>query len=168
MIETFETLQLDFDKPIFDVIGFNGPIIVTAVAIIQLLYRISYLIGFIVASILNENLNRLLKNIIKEERPKDGKSFSNEKYGGAHIYGMPSGHSQVVFFVITFLWLSTQSIPLLIFTCFVAALTLVQRYRSKKHTIAQLAGGCAVGGIFGYISYKITERYVLTKKSMIL
>lgn len=161
-----ELLDINFDKPITEYVAFNGPYIVSAITAIRLLYRIPYLVAFIVARYTNEQINKILKLTIKEERPKDGKSYGNEKYEGASKYGFPSGHSQEIFFSIMFLYLATNSIPLLIVTVFISIMTVYQRLSSKKHTVSQLLAGSVIGSVNGYLSFRITKKYLETKKSL--
>lgn len=161
----FELLDYNSDKPITEYIAFNGPYIVSIITAISLLYRIPYLFAFIISRFANDQINKILKLTIKEERPKDNKNYGNEKYEGASRYGWPSGHTQEIFFSIIFLYLATKSTPLLIITSFIAAMTFYQRLSSKKHTVSQLLAGSVIGSINGYIAYRITKKFMETKRN---
>jgi membrane-associated phospholipid phosphatase len=162
MIEYIKHLNLEtiLENNIFDTIGFNGPIIVGIITIYQLLKRKLYLIAFFIFYYFNTFINEELKMYIKQERPKDGKNYSNENNSGAHVYGMPSGHAQSVFFSLTFLHLVIQSEILLIINLFIASLTMYQRWSYKKHTIEQLIAGAIAGVFIAYISFRITKKYL--------
>lgn len=161
----FEFLDYNSEKPITEYIAFNGPYIVSIITAITLLYRIPYLFAFIISRFANEQINKILKLTVKEERPKDNKNYGNEKYEGASRYAWPSGHTQEIFFSIIFLYLATKSTPLLILTSFIAAMTFYQRLSSKKHTVSQLLAGSVIGSINGYIAYRITKKFMETKRN---
>ena len=158
-------LDYNSDKPAIEYVAFNGPYIVSIITAIRLLYRIPFLVAFIIARYANDQINKILKLTIKEERPKDNNNYGNEKYEGASRYGWPSGHSQEIFFSIIFLYLATKSTPLLILTSFIAAMTFYQRLSSKKHTMSQLLAGSVVGSVNGYIAYRITKKFLETKRN---
>lgn len=160
-------IQFNADKPIIDFIGFNGPYITCIITAVRLLTRYQYLIAYILFYYTNEQINKILKLIIKQERPTNGQSFANEKYEGPHKYGFPSGHSQSIFFSLSFLYLVTNSKFLLLVTGSIATLTLYQRWFSRKHTVEQLFAGSAVGSLNGYLSYRITKHFIETKKTPI-
>lgn len=153
-------LQFNSEKPITDFIGFNGPRILWIIAIGFMFDRIPYLVAFLTASYANDEINKILKLIIREKRPENGQSFSGEKYEGAHQYGMPSGHAQSAFFSVAFLYLVTRSSALLIVGCCIAALTIYQRFVSKKHTAGQLVIGAGVGVLVAFVSFVIAKRVI--------
>lgn len=95
---------------------------------------------------INILINILLKNIIKQERPQ-----KTDKYGELQRYGMPSGHSQMVWFMLFFDIQQTNkyiSFILLI----LAGLTSYQRYKCNYHTILQILVGGLLGGFIGFYS----------------
>ena len=153
-------LQFNSEKSITEFIGFNGPRLCWIIAILCMVDRIPYLAAFLIASYVNDEINKILKLIIREKRPENGQSFSGEKYVGAHQYGMPSGHAQSVIFSVVFLYLVTRSPALLIVGCCIAALTIYQRFVSKKHTAGQLAVGAGVGVLVATGSFVIAKRAI--------
>jgi len=164
---TIQPLHMNFDKSIVEFVGFNGPYIISAITAVRLFGRLQYLVAFIISRFTDQQINNLLKNIIKQERPSDGKSYGKEKYLGAQKYGMPSGHAESCFFALSFLYFTTNSTPLLILTGSIAVLTLYQRWSSRKHTVEQLLAGSLVGTFTGFLSYKLTKRFIETKKTPI-
>ena len=114
------------------------------------------MIYYFVFLFLNNLLNQTIKVLVKQPRPtgyKELKDMDHANYTGVQIYGMPSGHSQSVFFSLTFSWCVVRSVPLLILGLFICAVTLYQRWKYKKHSIEQLAVGAFVGSCFGYFVY---------------
>jgi membrane-associated phospholipid phosphatase len=105
--------------------------------------------------------------IIKEDRPKNPLSYiDDDLIKGSQIYGMPSGHAQIISFAITFLILTNNSKYLIIPSIFIGILTLIQRWKYRRHSIEQLLAGSFVGSFFSYITFYFTEIY-LQKKSNI-
>lgn len=157
--------ELIKSKDTIDIIGWSGPFILMFISITYL-WNQKYMQGYLVFYIISSFINKLLKNIIKEDRPSNGKSIMNEHYTGKHKYGMPSYHAQLSFYSLTFLYLVNKSVYLMIFELFIAALTLYQRWSYRRHTVEQLAVGMVVGIITAYIGYNITTRYLVTNKSI--
>lgn len=141
---------------IIDRIGNRNPEILLLINSILLLDQKKYLGIYLFFFIIERYLNEFSKKIIKEPRPIE---YANKKYDDGnvylypHTYGMPSGHSSLVFYSTTFLWLVKKSTPLLIFELFMCAITLYQRYKYKKHTIQQLFGGAILGSIIAFIGF---------------
>lgn len=152
---------------IFDSVGFWGPVILNIMALFQLWKRSAYLYGYVIFILLNSLLNNVLKILIKEPRPADYNKYDDPgNYTAMQKYGMPSGHSQSVIFTTTYLWLATQSVYLLFTGLFISMLTLYQRWKFKKHTIAQLMAGALVGSGFAYFATYIIKKYLATKYGM--
>ena len=146
---------------VIDIIGFNGPIILFLTSIIKL-WKQKYIYGYLLFYIINIFINNLLKNTIKQARPNNTMNTNKEKYPGVHIYGMPSYHTQSVFFSITFLYLINKSIFILLIECFIAFITIYQRWVYRHHTIEQLLVGSFIGIINAYIGYIVTRQYIST------
>lgn len=146
--------------PIIDDIGFFGPIILSILTVIILWGRMKYLQLYLVFMLFNLLLNKQLKDIIQSPRPVNHdknmiyKTF--EKTSGTETYGMPSGHAQSVSFSTLYMYLVTKSKNLLIGSSFISSLTLLQRYRFKRHSIRQLFVGSVIGCLVAYISYNLS------------
>ena len=80
-------------------------------------------------------------------------------YDGAEKYGMPSGHSALLFFSLFYLWWMKRNPTYMILGSFIAIITLVQRYKYKKHSILQLAVGAVLGIALSYLGYWITTAW---------
>jgi len=150
-----------------DHIGFYGPEILFVATVILLQNKNSlvtiYGIGFAVSVI----LNFILKGLLQHPRPNDESHIFNiEKLYRKNVtfdkYGMPSGHTQGVFFttVYTFLCLSSTqlTIPIIMFYTFVVFLTAYQRIKFKHHTFGQVFVGAIVGIILACLFYVYSVR----------
>ena len=131
--------------------------------------------------LINYIINGILKEIIREPRPIDNPyklnalnalnapnalnalnySFitsnfasimNNEMYDGSQNYGMPSGHAQLCFYSIAFLFaiIPKRHYWVLIVLIIIGILTLIQRWKFRRHTIKQLFAGSLVGTLMGY------------------
>ena len=153
--------------PIIDDIGFFGPMILIIVAVIMLWGHTKYLNVYLIFLFINTVLNGVLKNIIKAPRP--GKPSENavyktfEKTNGTETYGMPSGHAQSVSFTTLYMYLVTKSKNLLMGGGFISVLSLIQRYRFKRHSIEQLLVGAIIGCSVAYISYNLSTLFLTCK-----
>ena len=146
---------------IIDNVGFFGPMILFGVGIYTLRGRRIYLIAYLVFFVLNGVVNRIMKIWIHEPRPSNP-SFINryDVSDGAEHYGMPSGHAQMTAYIIIFLYMTTQSIRLLIITLFLGTLTLHQRWAYNRHTPEQLGVGSVVGAVVGSVAFWAANKYI--------
>lgn len=68
------------------------------------------------------------------------------------VYGMPSGHSQNIFFSITYLFLTTKEFIYWVQLLLVlAALMFYERMSFHNHTFLQLFVGAITGIVFAYL-----------------
>lgn len=150
--------------PVIDDIGFFGPIILIIITILMLWVHTKYLKFYLLFILLNTFLNKILKNIIKAPRPYNPDKYmiynKFEKTNGTETYGMPSGHAQSVSFTTIYMYLVTKSKNLLIGGSFISILSLIQRYRFKRHSIKQLLVGLIVGCSLAYISYNLLTLFL--------
>lgn len=114
-------------------------------------YLLLYIFNYFIIGILQKSL--------RDPRPRDGKKFMKDEFHNSEAYGMPSGHSQTVFFSLVFFFMVTRSIPLLLIMLFIAMCTIFQRVLYRKHTILQVIVGAIIGIILGYSSYFLINNY---------
>ena len=149
-------------EKVIDYLGFHGPNILFLTSCFSLLQKKTCLINYVVGYIINIAINYVLKNEIKEERPSsqfhyfhlDGteRHISAQELG-AHEYGMPSGHSQAIWFTIVFTWFAFHNCWITLFYTLIAVNTMVQRIKYKNHTWQQVLAGSIMGSIIGYAAY---------------
>jgi membrane-associated phospholipid phosphatase len=140
-------------------IGFFSEIIMP-IMVVYLLYSKWFSISiFFVGYIINSLFNIFLKGFIQDRRPSNPIAFlANEKFtkSGSQYYGMPSGHSQNVFYCISYLYSSIpKQIDWVILSFIIGLLTVIERYIFHNHTIRQLIVGAILGFLIGSISFSI-------------
>lgn len=145
----------------------------------------TYLAYFILGIVFNTIINILLKGFFQQPRPSDMKhsygafqkriqNILQTKHGlPFHLFGMPSGHAQATFFILTFMYLVFYSqndemglkkyrpnwIILWIFILF-GGIVLYQRVEYGYHTWFQVAVGILCGMIIGYGMYNIAKQKI--------
>jgi membrane-associated phospholipid phosphatase len=123
---------------------------------------------FNIGLFLNTILNLILKGIIQQPRPLfDNKNVYLIKSHVRHyfyhngipfnIFGMPSGHAQLAFFMTIFIYLSLHKNNLLYLYLFYSLFICYQRVKSQYHSIPQVIFGAIVGSVFGYFIYKLAS-----------
>jgi len=96
--------------------------------------------NFLLLIVFNVIINYIIKFSLKEPRP-----ITNHKFD---IYGMPSGHSQIMTFLTFYIYYKTKNINLFIFNFISTILVLIQRYKSNEHSLEQILFGSFIGFIF--------------------
>eukprot|EP00123_Amoebidium_parasiticum_P000634 comp11488_c0_seq1/m.5936 comp11488_c0_seq1/g.5936 ORF comp11488_c0_seq1/g.5936 comp11488_c0_seq1/m.5936 type:complete len:225 (-) comp11488_c0_seq1:208-882(-) len=134
------------------------PSVITATALRREVHAIYFCVGMVA----NEVLNLLLKNYLKEPRPR----FPGVQHHGTYgKYGMPSNHTQFMFFFATF-WSMSLLVrcrfqhsfwKLLGSTALIGSAALVgyTRVHLWYHTQEQVAVGAAAGAGFGLVWFII-------------
>ena len=152
---------------IFDYLGYFGPNILLILSILLLSVKnyCSYLSYYLIGYILNILLNYVLKGIIQQPRPNEDKkliemALHNGKRFGYDIYGMPSGHSQGVFYSTAFIHLVLKNPQITLIFFLVSLNTIIQRVNYKNHTILQVLIGALVGIAFANIVYYYAQNII--------
>jgi len=158
---------MDFIKAM-DIIGNQGPIINLLITTFYLLQQKKYLLSFLVFVFINHYSNSILKMLFKIPRPNTKVSNSPDletrwKEFNDDKYGMPSYHAQMVFFPLIFLYLVNNRPFVLLLELTICFLTLHQRWKYKRHDIAQLVTGSIVGAAVAYVGYYLTNHYLRTQ-----
>jgi membrane-associated phospholipid phosphatase len=149
-------------EQIIDFIGFNGPVILFVASIIYLYVKNSYFTIYVIGFMFSGLINYILKGVFKQHRPIDDKHIFNlEKMYRSVLtfenYGMPSGHTQSVFYTTTFTYLALENHVLLVCSIFISLLTIYQRVQSKQHFLFQTIVGAIIGSILGFAFYKYAK-----------
>jgi membrane-associated phospholipid phosphatase len=148
---------------IFDYIGFFGPQILLFISIILLRNKSNLLYIYLLGSFLSMIINYVLKGLICEPRPSENVHMFNiemnsSKISGSRLgydrFGMPSGHSQSVFFSLAFIWLAFKNVKITFIYLLIALNTMYQRVNYKNHSIAQVLIGGLVGILLAFLFYK--------------
>jgi|LauGreStaDraftv2_3_1035109.scaffolds.fasta_scaffold00133_6 membrane-associated phospholipid phosphatase len=144
----------EFSK-FFYAVGFFSELIMIILVCALLFNQHFDLIFYVIGININGLINRTLKPLLKGRRPNDPVKFlDSEKFvRNSNAYGMPSGHSQSVFFSIVYLYLCTkQYVPWVILGLCIGALMFYERWVFHNHTVAQLVVGAALGCGVAYIT----------------
>jgi membrane-associated phospholipid phosphatase len=151
---------------ILDVTGHYVPLITFMMSCFYLKERNPYLIAFVIGFFINMFLNKILKITFKEPRPRGQIPFiDNEQLTGIEQYGFPSGHAQLSFFALAFLFFANGPQAVLYTMSFLCFLTLYQRWKYRRHSIKQLVFGAIFGTLFAYVTVYITYYYLHGRKS---
>jgi membrane-associated phospholipid phosphatase len=157
--------ELDLIK-IIDKIGQNGPIVNFLITSLNLFTQKKYFLAYLISIFVNHYLNNILKLLIKEPRPGKNDPETEIPFYNllvnkeADQYGMPSYHSQSVFFSTTFLYLVQKNNTILLLELVICFITLYQRYKYKRHDLKQLLIGAIVGSGFAYLCFALTNEYL--------
>lgn len=173
--------MLEFDPIwILDYIGYFGSFFVVSLVFLRLflLKRFLHCIVFLIGSFINFLIDITLKGWFKDPRPSrpiemilpcfswlfDGCTTNdNSLYRGVIQYGFPSGHAQSVFYATSFLFAfevaeMSAKFDWFLALCFlVCGLTLIQRYKYRRHTLEQLIAGSLLGWVVGWSVYKLAR-----------
>jgi len=150
-------LYLEFSE-FFYSLGFFGELILALLSTGLLWDRTADLLVYYIGLILNQGLNRILKPLLKSPRPSDPIKFlaSEHFMKNSNAYGMPSGHSQSVFYSLTYLYMTIGG-KWIWFAAFIGVATLIERWIYHNHTLAQLFGGAVLGAGFAYFMVKLVS-----------
>jgi len=141
-------------------VGYFGDLLTSLLTVFILLGNWGYLLAYLILFPLDVFINKQLKNLIKQVRPPgpikflDHDRFAKKK----RPFGMPSGHSESVFFSLAFIYMFFHRINnWVILFAIIGVITMYQRYTFHNHTVTQLIMGAIVGIVFGYMAYKLTS-----------
>jgi len=160
-----------------DLIGFYSFNILSLVAMVTLYQRWALLLIYIVGGVANLYLNWGLKALIRDPRPPHPLPMilfpvdpsrpvttDTHYYVGLEKYGFPSGHAQLVFYALAFLYFIQRRITRVWTLCLlVAILTLYQRLKYRRHTVEQLLAGVLVGTLTGWLTSEMTKTSTFTR-----
>jgi membrane-associated phospholipid phosphatase len=155
-------------KKMFSSFGNNGPIILFVLSVFLLRNKENLLYYYIIFLVLGEIFNTIIKSLIQQPRPSiDKKTFdlmmkNKERYITRNgfpynIFGMPSGHSQMVMYSTIYIYFVFHNIKLTLLYLFVSFITLTQRIVDTHHTVLQVIIGAILGLILGYFTFLIVK-----------
>ena len=106
--------------------------------------------------IISGSITLFIKNLFKIPRPCEGLSFC------PHGYSFPSGHTLLLFSVLSYLYFSKNKNTLLL-TIFliITLLVAISRIVLQVHRIEDVACGCFLGVFVGFIYSKQLSKYVM-------
>jgi len=148
---------------IIDALGYYGPYLAFLLSIFLLYTSKTFLIIYLIGFIINMLVNYVLKGIIMEARPAakspiQNPLLSNKPHKGSHIYGMPSGHAEGIFYSTAYIIAALHNFKISALFLLLSLNTITQRVRYKNHTVAQVIVGSIVGIIVGYGFYTYANK----------
>ena len=163
-------------EKIFDFIGGYGPLIIFFTTIKLLWFKSNLLTYYCYGYFLDLITNIILKGIFKQPRPgedpelfkiavKSGNRFKFKDGFPYDIFGMPSGHSQSMFYSTIFIYLSLKNNKILISYVLFSLLVLYHRIHFNHHTFLQILSGSIVGILFGSFMYYMATQNKMGKLS---
>jgi membrane-associated phospholipid phosphatase len=162
---------MNFLLELIDTIGNIGPQILIITSIFLLCNKTTTLLIYLFGLFVNISLNIFLKLLFRHPRPTENiRLFNlkliNNKYIEFNKYGMPSGHTQNVFFNTFFIYYSLKNTKLIIFYLFISFLTLYQRIHWNYHYIDQTIWGSIIGSFIGYLFSLINKNVIKKRQKM--
>jgi membrane-associated phospholipid phosphatase len=140
---------------------------------------------YVMGLIMSGGINTVLKRWIQQPRPHDPLKFLySEQFDRRRtVYGMPSGHSQNVFYSIAYLFVSLRDTPgnlscgkestlrsdsslgsirseqswIWASCAAIAVLTWIERWKFHNHTLSQLMIGALVGVGLAYVVIRLRD-----------
>lgn len=161
----YKKTMMENESLLLDYIGFFGPLILFCISLWKLSGRMPFLYGYLGLFLASTLINKALKVVFQDPRPEGSRTILNEPYQGADEYGMPSGHAQSVCFSATYLYLVTKNALWLALELCIVALTMIQRWKYKNHSVSQLAVGGFVGAFGGYYGHMWMNTWI--KETMV-
>jgi membrane-associated phospholipid phosphatase len=138
----------------FSRVGENGPFFLYIVSLYLLWNKHTLYTYYNIGFASNIIINLILKGIFKQPRPSINKKYFELEQrfilkDGMYydIFGMPSGHTQSIFYSTSFIFFSLNYTPYLLFFIFISLITMSQRIIFNHHTFLQTI----IGGIVGFI-----------------
>lgn len=144
-------------------IGYFSEMIMALIVIYVLQKNITNTAVYILFLLISGYANTILKSLIRQPRPSTTKKFLySEHFSRINtIYGMPSGHSQNVFYSITYLYLTVKDgIYWLQLGLVLAALMMYERLTFHNHTLIQLFVGALLGILLGWIVVTVRDKFI--------
>ena len=162
---------MEMISELFNKFGSFGPIILILPSMYLLRNKNNLLFYYTVGVFIDNILNLILKGLFLEPRPSiDKKTFDLAlKHGNRFlfkdgipydIFGMPSGHSQSLFFSTVFIYLSLKKNNITYIYLAISLLTMIQRVVYNHHTVLQVIVGAAIGSAVGYLFYYLATENV--------
>lgn len=114
----------------------------------------------------NRLVNMVFKHVVDNPRPQNPVKFLESEHftKGRNVNGMPSGHTQNVFFAMTYLFfVYGHAQSWILAASLIALLTIVERYLFHNHTIPQLLVGSMVGIGMGFLFVHLRKENLCLK-----
>jgi membrane-associated phospholipid phosphatase len=170
-------MELDFLTTCFYHIGNFGPYILLLFTVYLLWNKQNLLLYYLVGYFFNSVINIIVKGIFQEPRPSDDpKLFNIALKNGKHLlfkngipfdfFGMPSGHTQCVFYSAFYILFALKNYKIFGLYLLFSLLVLYQRVYFEYHSIFQVIVGAIIGSFFAYFMYYISRKNIMGKLNL--
>jgi membrane-associated phospholipid phosphatase len=102
-------------------------------------------------------INNYLTNKIKQKNPSHPIKFLESDSFSKKRYGMPSFHTQNMFFSIVYVFFILNNFIWRLVLLLIGVAVIYERYVFRDHTMEQLLYGALLGSLIGYIFYFIVK-----------
>jgi membrane-associated phospholipid phosphatase len=162
-------LKYQFSRT-FDYIGNFAPSLLLLLSIYLLLPNKLALVTLLAGYWMNLEIKAMLKHWAQAHLPSlsqrpveyyhmfaiDLSDIYNDKSNQiTHVYGMPSGHVQSVWFITMFIALTLKHDYITALYVGVSICTMIERVKYDNHTIQQVFAGMVAGILFAYVLYNV-------------
>jgi len=143
---------------LFYAIGYFGDTISFFIICILIFNKFIFFIYYIIFFIINICINNFLTNQIKQKNPSHPIKFLESDTFSKKRYGMPSFHTQNIFFSIGYVFFILNNFIWRLVLLLIGIAVIYERYVFRDHTMEQLLYGSILGLLLGYISYFIVKK----------
>ena len=138
-------------------VGYFGDTISFFIICMLIFNNFKFFIFYVICFIINMYFNNYLTNLIKQKNPSHPIKFLESETYSKKRYGMPSFHSQNMFFSIGYAFFILNNFIWKLILLLIGFAVIYERYVFRDHTMEQLLYGAILGLIIGYIFYLIVK-----------
>jgi len=138
-------------------LGYFGDTISFFIICILIFNKFIFFIFYIICFIINMGINNYLTNKIKQKNPSHPIKFLESDSFSKKRYGMPSFHTQNMFFSIVYVFFILNNFIWRLVLLLIGVAVIYERYVFRDHTMEQLLYGALLGSLIGYIFYFIVK-----------
>lgn len=167
-------MQMQFSiANIINTLGKFGPVFLFAPSVFLLWnqHKKTLLNYYVIGYFINIVINMLLKGVFKQPRPFENvklfqlalKKRMEDGYMSLldmNIYGMPSGHAQMVFYSTMYIHLALKNPYISIAYFILSLITMYQRVNKNMHTFFQVIVGSILGCVFAYATFYFSQKNI--------
>ena len=139
-------------------VGYFGDTISFFIICMLIFNNFKFVIFYVIFFIINMYFNNYLTNLIKQKNPSHPIKFLESETYSKKRYGMPSFHSQNMFFSIGYSFFILNNFIWKLVLLLIGFAVIYERYVFRDHTMEQLLYGSILGLLLGYISYFIVKK----------
>lgn len=154
-------------------VGKFGPVLlfIPSVFLLWKQSKMTLLNYYVLGYFANLVFNLILKGIFKEPRPFENQKLfqlalkkrmedGNMSLLDMNIFGMPSGHAQMVMYSTMYIHFALKNPYISAIYFIISLITMYQRVNKNMHTVTQVLVGGIIGGLFAYEVFYFSQRKI--------